>query len=162
MSSKGRKLPKVFEYSELFLQLLTWYKHLDSLDMVRNLQLIHSNRINHELYSEPTFPAPQLYLLRHTLRKYVFMEEKVEHMEKIRFHRTYTHCLHSLRILDSYEPKTDPTDALCMIKNTLQEWHAYIRTMVQFHVLALANIFHFYGKNRSCICVMLSDPWMSP
>ena len=30
--------------------------------------LIHSNRINHELYSEPTFPAPQLYLLRHTLR----------------------------------------------------------------------------------------------
>ncbi len=35
--------------------------------MVRNLQLILSNRINHELYSEPTFPAPQLYLLRHTL-----------------------------------------------------------------------------------------------
>ncbi len=28
---------------------------------------IHSNRINHVLYSEPTFPAPQLYLLRHTL-----------------------------------------------------------------------------------------------
>ncbi len=30
---------------------------------------IHSNRINHELYSEPSFPAPQLYLLRHTLNK---------------------------------------------------------------------------------------------
>ncbi len=27
------------------------------------------NRINHELYSEPTFPAPQLYLLRHTLKE---------------------------------------------------------------------------------------------
>ncbi len=35
-----------------------------------HLQLIHSNRINHELYSEPTFPAPQLYLLRHTLKGY--------------------------------------------------------------------------------------------
>ncbi len=67
MISKGRKLPKGFEYSELFLQLRTWYKHLDSLDIVRNLQLIHSNCINHEMYSEPTFPAPQLYLLRHTL-----------------------------------------------------------------------------------------------
>ena len=33
-----------------------------------NLQLIYSNCVNHELYSEPTFPAPQLYLLRHTLR----------------------------------------------------------------------------------------------
>ncbi len=33
-------------------------------------QLIHSNRINHELYSEPTFPAPQLYLIRHTLSIY--------------------------------------------------------------------------------------------
>ncbi len=29
-----------------------------------------SNRINHELYPEPSFPAPQLYLLRHTLRSY--------------------------------------------------------------------------------------------
>ena len=28
---------------------------------------IHSNRLNHELYSEPSFPAPQLYLLSHTL-----------------------------------------------------------------------------------------------
>ncbi len=26
-----------------------------------------SNRLNHELYSEPSFPAPQLYLLSHTL-----------------------------------------------------------------------------------------------
>ncbi len=67
MSSKGRKLPEVFEYSELSLQLRTWYKHLDSLDIFRNLHLMHSNRINHELYSEPTFPAPGLYLLRHTL-----------------------------------------------------------------------------------------------
>ncbi len=57
MISKGRKLPEVFEYSGLFPQLHTWYKHLDSLDIVKN----------HELYSEPTFPAPQLYLLRHTL-----------------------------------------------------------------------------------------------
>ncbi len=39
------------------------------IQIVRNLQLIHSNRINHELYSEPTFPAPQLYLLRHTLNR---------------------------------------------------------------------------------------------
>ncbi len=30
--------------------------------------LIHSNRLNDELYSEPSFPAPQLYLLSHTLK----------------------------------------------------------------------------------------------
>ncbi len=30
--------------------------------------LIHSNRLNHETYPEPCFPAPQLYLLSHTLR----------------------------------------------------------------------------------------------
>ena len=41
--------------------------------MVRNLQLIYSNRINHELYSEPTFPALQLYLLRHTLNALPFL-----------------------------------------------------------------------------------------
>ena len=34
-----------------------------------NLQLIHSNRLNHELYSEPSFAAPQLYLLSHTLNR---------------------------------------------------------------------------------------------
>ncbi len=67
MISKGRKLPAVFEYSELFLQLHTWYKYLDSLDIVKNLQLIHSNRLNQELSSEPSFPAPKPYLLRHTL-----------------------------------------------------------------------------------------------
>ncbi len=39
----------------------------DSKDIVKNLQLIHSNHLNHELYSEPSFPAPQLYLLSHTL-----------------------------------------------------------------------------------------------
>ncbi len=27
----------------------------------------HSNRLNHEKYPEPCFPAPQLYLLSHTL-----------------------------------------------------------------------------------------------
>ena len=27
----------------------------------------HSNRLNHELYTEPSFPAPQMYLLSHTL-----------------------------------------------------------------------------------------------
>ncbi len=68
MISKRRKLPEVFEYSELFLQLRTWLKLLDSLDIVKNLQLIYFNRLNHELYSEPSFPAPQLYLLRHTLK----------------------------------------------------------------------------------------------
>ncbi len=31
------------------------------------IQLIHCNRMNHERYSVPSFPAPQLYLLRHTL-----------------------------------------------------------------------------------------------
>ncbi len=67
MISKGRKFPAVFEYSELFLQLRTSYKHLNSLDVVKNLQLIHSNRLNYELYSESSFPAPQLYLLSHTL-----------------------------------------------------------------------------------------------
>ena len=30
-------------------------------------QLTHSNHLNHELYSEPSFLAPQLYLLRHAL-----------------------------------------------------------------------------------------------
>ncbi len=67
MMSKGRKLPAVFEYSELFLQLRTRYKHLDSLDIVKNLQLIHSNRLNHGLCSEPSFLPPQQYLLSHTL-----------------------------------------------------------------------------------------------
>ncbi len=38
-----------------------------SPDIVRNLQLIHSNRLKNKLYSEPSFPARQLYLLRHTL-----------------------------------------------------------------------------------------------
>ena len=47
---KGRKLPAVFEYSELFLQLGKCYKLFDSLDIVKNL-LIHSNRLNHEMYS---------------------------------------------------------------------------------------------------------------
>ena len=42
-------------------------KLLDSLDIVRKLQLIHSNRINHKLNSELSFPTPTLYLLRHTL-----------------------------------------------------------------------------------------------
>ncbi len=28
---------------------------------------IHYNRLNHETYPEPCFPAPQLYLLSHTL-----------------------------------------------------------------------------------------------
>ena len=28
---------------------------------------LHSNRLNHETYPEPCFPAPQLYLLSHTL-----------------------------------------------------------------------------------------------
>ncbi len=36
--------------------------------IVKNLPLIHSNRLNHETYTEPCFPAPQLYLLSHTLR----------------------------------------------------------------------------------------------
>ncbi len=39
--------------------------------LVKNLQLIHCNCLNHVLYSEPTFPAPQLYLLRHTLKQQV-------------------------------------------------------------------------------------------
>ena len=30
---------------------------------------MHSNRLNHELYSEPSFPAPWLYLLSHTLSR---------------------------------------------------------------------------------------------
>ncbi len=29
---------------------------------------IHSNRLNYETYAEPCFPAPQLYLLSHTLK----------------------------------------------------------------------------------------------
>ncbi len=37
---------------------------------IQLVMLIHSNRLNHELSSEPSFPAPQLYLLRHTLRMY--------------------------------------------------------------------------------------------
>ncbi len=32
------------------------------------LYSLHSNRLNPELYSEPSFPAPQLYLLSHTLK----------------------------------------------------------------------------------------------
>ncbi len=43
-------------------------KLFDRLDIVENLLLIHSNRLNHETYSEPCFPAPQLYLLSHTLK----------------------------------------------------------------------------------------------
>ncbi len=31
-------------------------------------QLIHPNRQNHDLYSKPSFPEPQLHLLSHTLR----------------------------------------------------------------------------------------------
>ncbi len=65
--SKGRKLPDVFEYSKLFLQLRTRYKLLNSLGIVKNLQLTNCNRLCHVLYSEPTFPTPQLYLLRDTL-----------------------------------------------------------------------------------------------
>ena len=34
---------------------------------VRFAQLIHSNRQNHETYSERCFPAPRLYRLSHTL-----------------------------------------------------------------------------------------------
>ena len=67
--TKGRKLPNVFEYSKLFLQLRTWYRLLDSLEIVKNVQLIHCNCLNNVLYSEPTFQAPQLYLLRHTMSK---------------------------------------------------------------------------------------------
>ncbi len=37
------------------------------LDSLEKTQLTVSDHINHELYSEPSFPAPQLYLLRHTL-----------------------------------------------------------------------------------------------
>ena len=40
--------------------------------------LTHSNRLNHELYSEPSFPAPQLYLLRHTLKANLIPKLKVE------------------------------------------------------------------------------------
>ncbi len=64
--SKSRKWPAVFEYSELFLQLCTWYKLFDSLDIAKNL-LIHSNRLNHERYPEPCFQAIHLYLSSHTL-----------------------------------------------------------------------------------------------
>ena len=69
MISKGRKLLEVFEYSELFPQLRTWYKHLESLYIVRNLQLIHSNRINHELHSEPTYLSllGQLVFIQYTM-----------------------------------------------------------------------------------------------
>ncbi len=76
MITKGRKLPDVFEYSKLFLQLRTWCKLLDSLDLVKNLQLTHCNRLNHVLYSETTFPAPELYLLRHTLKEFSHLYQK--------------------------------------------------------------------------------------
>ncbi len=54
-------------FSPICTQMCTG--NLDSIDIVKNLQLIHSNCLNHELYSEPSFPAPQgqLYLLSHTL-----------------------------------------------------------------------------------------------
>ena len=48
--------------------LRTWSKPLESLTIVKHLQLMHFNLLNHELSSEPSFPALQLYLLRHTLR----------------------------------------------------------------------------------------------
>ena len=63
MINKGRKLPAVFEYSELFPQLCTWCKLLDSLDIFRNIPLIHSNKP----WTVPSLPVPPLYLLRHTL-----------------------------------------------------------------------------------------------
>ena len=40
MIRKGRKLPAVFKYLDLFLQLHTWYKLMDSLDIVKNLQFL--------------------------------------------------------------------------------------------------------------------------
>ncbi len=51
---------------------LVRFAHKFAQDIVKNLQLIHSNNLNYELYSEPSFPAPQLYLLRHTLRSVWF------------------------------------------------------------------------------------------
>ncbi len=48
--------------ANLLPPFLVWFVHKfaeDSLEIVKNLQLIHSNRLIHELYSEPSFPAPQ-------------------------------------------------------------------------------------------------------
>ena len=67
MISTGRILPAFCEYLQLSPQLRSCHKLLESLDIIRDLQLIHSNCINHELCSEPSFPAPQVYLLRYTL-----------------------------------------------------------------------------------------------
>ncbi len=64
-------------FSLICIQLCTGHVHYYpdqnstfEQNRARNIQLIHSNCINHELYSEPSFPAPQLYLLRHTLQAF--------------------------------------------------------------------------------------------
>ncbi len=59
-----------FLAEKLYKPLDSWSLSLtgNSTFLVRFAQIIHSNRLNHELYSEPSFPAPQLYLLSHTLR----------------------------------------------------------------------------------------------
>ncbi len=128
--SKGRKLPKVLEYSELFLQLPTWYKHLDSLDIVRNLQQIHSNRINHELYSEPTFPSPQLYLLRHTLR--------CSHTVKVCFKELF----------------------LCFQKLVSGELHTFYfgRFPSLSNILILSNIFFFLKLSNHAFSKLFDTP----
>ena len=62
-----------------------------------HLQLIHSNRINHELYSEPSFPAPKLYLLRHTLgySHYIVWSTRSSDMVKLCPTRKKTLTFHS-------------------------------------------------------------------
>ncbi len=75
--NRGRKLPDIFEYSGLFLQLRKWNKLFNSLDIDKSLRLIHSNRINHETYPEPCFPSPQLYLLSHTLRWWALINRTI-------------------------------------------------------------------------------------
>ena len=68
MGMNGDEWGLNFTHSSQFIPIHPHsYKHLDSLDIVKNLKLIHSNRLNHELYSEPSFSAHQLYLLSHTL-----------------------------------------------------------------------------------------------
>ncbi len=44
--------------------------HASTLSQWCYKSVIYSNHLNHETYSEPCFPAPQLYLLSHTLKSF--------------------------------------------------------------------------------------------
>ncbi len=58
--------------------------------MAENIQLC--NLRNHELYSKPSFPAPQLYLLGHTLtNSVIFLLSVFSEKNKLKS-LNYTYC----------------------------------------------------------------------